>query len=365
MVKCSTKYAVVCSIFLFSFFLIVPGGIVSGEETEKPKGPPPVPVKIAVVEEKTVSDQISLIGTAEAIARSTVAAEVSGIVESFPIREGDFIQKGDIIAKLTSAYLELRLKAAEAKREQTRANLLFSEKEYERTKKLKTTNSIAEKNYDEAFYNYQALSQGLLVSEAEIDQLAYEIARKTVISPFAGFVAAEHTQVGEYINPGGPVATLLDLRQIQVAVDVPERYSVMIAPGSRVKVIIGSVSEEFMPGRLYAILPQGDPNSRTFPVRINLPNPGYKIRSGMEATVYFDLAGSKNALLVPKDAVVTAGNNRLVFAVFQGKAVPVNVKVLGYYDGNVAIEGNLHPGTQVVTRGNERLMPGQSVQPVD
>ena len=60
--------------------------------------------------------------------------------------------------------------------------------------------------------------------------------------------------------------------------------------------------------------------------------------------------------------MVVEGNNRLVFSVTDGKAVPVNVKVIGYYNGNAAVKGDLKPGDQVVIRGNERLMPGQNVK---
>jgi multidrug efflux pump subunit AcrA (membrane-fusion protein) len=81
----------------------------------------------------------------------------------------------------------------------------------------------------------------------------------------------------------------------------------------------------------------------------------------MEAMVSFNLATQKKALLVPKDAVVTAGDNRLVFLVNKGKAISVPVKITGYYDGDVAVEGNLNPGDEVVIRGNERLRPGQPV----
>ena len=77
--------------------------------------------------------------------------------------------------------------------------------------------------------------------------------------------------------------------------------------------------------------------------------------------VTFNLAAQKSAMLVPKDAVVTAGNNRLVFIVNDGKAIPVPVKILGYYDGNVEVAGKLAPGSKVVIRGNERLRPGQPV----
>lgn len=81
----------------------------------------------------------------------------------------------------------------------------------------------------------------------------------------------------------------------------------------------------------------------------------------MEAMVTFNLSTQKNALLLPKDAIVTAGNNKLVFMVVDGKVAPVNVEVLDYYDGNVAVAGNLAPGAKVVVRGNERLRPGQMV----
>ena len=342
--------------------LLVLSSVTLAGNAGKNQGPPPVPVKVAEVKIKTVSEQITLVGTAEAIVESIVAAEVSGVVEQFPVREGDFVKKEGLLARLKSTSLHLRLKGAKAGREAIRASLQYAEKELERARNLKDKNSIAGKQYDEALYNQLALYQGFLESEAEIERLKYEIEQKRVVAPFSGFVAKEHTQVGQWINPGGAVATLLDLDRIRITVDVPERYAVMISPNSEVKVVIKSISENFLSGKIYAVLPQGNPDSRTFPVRINLPNPDFRIKSGMEAAVTFNLSSTKSAMLVPKDAVVTAGNSRLVFLVAGGKAIPVNVKILGYYDGNVAVEGNLQPGGRVVVRGNERLMPGQAVQ---
>jgi len=136
---------------------------------------------------------------------------------------------------------------------------------------------------------------------------------------------------------------------------------VMITPQREVKVSVKSISNDLQTGRIYAVLPQGDPVSRTFSVKINLENPDFKIKSGMEAMVMFKLADQKTALLVPKDAIVTAGDKRLVFMVNDNKAIPVPVTIIGYYDGNVAVEGKLAPGSKVVIRGNERLRPGQPV----
>jgi len=201
-----------------------------------------------------------------------------------------------------------------------------------------------------------------LQSKAEVERLCYEIKQKEVFAPFSGFIVKEYAQIGEWINCGGPVVAMLDLGQIRISVDVPERYAVMLSPQSKVSIIVKNISNDPLWGRIYAVLPQGDQNSRTFPVRINLPNSDFKIKSGMEAMVTFNLPGQESALLIPKDAVVVEGNNRLVFSVTDGKAVPVNVKVIGYYNGNAAVKGDLKPGDRVVIRGNERLMPGQTVR---
>ena len=341
--------------------LILAPSLMAGD-ADKSQGPPPVPVKIALVEQKMVSEQVSLVGTTEAVATSTVAAEVSGVVEYFPVKEGDFVKKGDLLVRLISTELKIRLKGAVAARGAIRARLELAEKELSRYSRLKDADSIAARNYDEALYNQRAFSQELLRSEADMERLEYEIKQKKVVAPFSGFVSTEHTQVGEWINVGGPVVDLVDLRQIKVSVDVPERYAVMIAPQEEVKVMVKSISNEVRAGRINAILPQGDPNSRTFPVKINIENQDFKIKSGMESMVTFNLAAQKSALLVPKDAVVTAGNDRLVFIVNDGKAIPVPVKILGYYDGNVEVAGKLAPGIKVVIRGNERLRPGQPVR---
>jgi RND family efflux transporter MFP subunit len=254
------------------------------------------------------------------------------------------------------------LKAAVAEREKVRANLENAESELRRLSKLKESNSIAMRRYEEADYLVRALMQELLKNKAEIEYLQYEIDQKKVVAPFSGFVVKEHTQVGEWLNSGGPVVTLQDLGQIRVTVDVPERYAVMLKPKDEVRVLVKSISNVPNTGKIYAILPQGDPNARTFPARINLPNPEFKIKSGMEARVTFNLSETKPALVVPKDAVVTVQDKQIVYTVVEGKAIPIDVDVIGYYDGDASIKGNVKPGDQVVIRGNERLRPGAQIQ---
>jgi len=85
----------------------------------------------------------------------------------------------------------------------------------------------------------------------------------------------------------------------------------------------------------------------------------------MAASVTFDVGEKRTALLLPKDAIVTSGSQRLVYVVENGNATPVSVDVVGYHDNDAAIQGQLTPGQLVVIRGNERLRPGQPLKVVN
>lgn len=356
-------FLTVVALFLTLLNPVFIPAILAGSPANDAKKPdqPAVPVKVSEVEMKTVSDQISLIGNTEAAAESMVASEVSGIVEYFPAKEGLFVKRGQLVAKLNSEETDLRIKGAKAKRDKTKESLSFAQKELDRFTKLKESNSIASNKYDEILYNYNALTQELKQSETEIERLLYEQKRKQILAPISGFISKEHIEVGEWVNPGGPVVTIIDLDRIKVSVDVPERYAVELSSKSDVKVSIRSFPGKIFAGKVQSVIPSGNTGSRTYPVRIIIPNPGMKIKSGMEANVLFSLGSGRSALLVQKDAVVPAGDNKMVFTIKDGKAFPVMVKVLGYYDGNAAVEGDLKPGDKVVIRGNERLRPGQTV----
>jgi membrane fusion protein (multidrug efflux system) len=345
------------------FALPVPTG--AQDQADGASQPPPAPVKVASVIEKQVARQVTLVGSVEAVATSVVAAEVGGVVEAFPAQEGRQIKKGAPLVHLKSRELALELKGRIAERERIQANLENAQKELDRVTRLRENNSIPQRSYDDALYAHRALAQSLLAAKSQIDTLSYRIEQKTVRAPFDGFVAAEHTQVGQWIQPGGAVVTLVDISRIRVTVDVPGRYAVQLQPGARVNVAITSLPGKKREGTIDAILPRGNAMTRTFPVRVVLDNPDFSIRSGMEAVSTFDLSARVTAKLVPKDAVVTAGDRSLVFRVADGRAFAVPVRVEGYHDAAAAVSGELSAGDKVVIRGNERLMPGQPVAVTD
>lgn len=110
-------------------------------------------------------------------------------------------------------------------------------------------------------------------------------------------------------------------------------------------------------------IPSGDTASRTFPIKIRLPNERGLYLDGMEAKVYVPVGSGGRALVVSRDALVSFQGGTFLFAVGGGKAQMVPVKVKGYHGTLASVEGKaLKPGMLVVVRGNERLRPGQPVK---
>ena len=362
MVSICNRASAGCAAFLILMGVLSAGPLSKAYAADDKSGPPAVPVRVAAVQERMVAEQVSLIGTTEPIRESKVASEVSGRVEAFDVKAGDYVQEMSRLAVLSSIDLKLRLKGAEAAREGIKAKLVLANKELGRVTTLKDTNSVAAKQYDEAYFNQSVLTQELLRNDAEIERLEYELSKKDVLAPFTGFVAEEYTQIGEWVNTGGGIVNLVDLSGILIKVHVPEKHAVKIAPRSNVTVVIKSLADQPVSAEVIAVLPKGNAAARTFPVHIRMPNTDLRIKSGMEAIVTFKVEEKRKALLVPKDAVVAAGSQRLVYVLNGDKVSPVPVTVLDYYDSEAAIEGGLQPGQQVVIRGNERLRPGQTVQ---
>jgi RND family efflux transporter MFP subunit len=163
------------------------------------------------------------------------------------------------------------------------------------------------------------------------------------------------------VEQGGDIVTLIDLGYVHVVVQVPERYVDKIRVGDRASVSVDALGHKRISGKIIAIIPEGDREARTFPVKVEIKNKNFRIKSGMLSHVTLSLGKPYPALLVPKDALVNRNNQRFVF-VYQNDIVKlIRLDVKGYHGGMADVSGELKPGLLVVIRGNERLRDGQKV----
>ena len=327
---------------------------------EKPNGPPPAIVVTAPVRSGSVASHSEFIGTVYYQEVSDVAAEVSGLAESIRYEEGQRVRQGQILVKLSSDILEKRLRAMVASYEQQREELAEARINLKRREKLLETKSISEMAFDENKYQVRRLEKRSESIIAEVDQLKLEIEKKVIKAPFDGVVVKRHLDRGEWIAAGDPVAVIAKDDVIDVIVDLPEHHIRHIKPGMAA---VLEFDGRKAGGKVAAIVPRGDIATRTFPVKIRIPNT-LQLIEGMTAKVSLPTGDNQPSLLVPRDAVIPKFGQTVVFVVVDAKAKMIPVQVVGYDGLTTGVTGQgLNADMAVVVKGNERLRDGQPVMP--
>jgi len=323
---------------------------------------PPGPVRFTEALEQEVRRTIILPGSVESRAVSLVASEVAGLVDEMAAREGDRVRKGQMLARLRSASLELGRASAGAQLQEAEARLKLAERSLERARELFASRVTSQQQLDDAFYEFTAWQGKAEQLRAEIARIDFDIEHCAIRAPFGAVVLAERTEVGEWIDVGGPAFEIASLDQLEVRVDAPERYFRSLRPGAEATVTLESLPDVRLKGRVSAIIPRADPRARTFPLKVSIKDRNGSIGVGMLAQVALAAGEAHRATLVPKDAVVGEGSDQHVFLIDGDSNVArVPVRTGAGYGAWVVVEGEIRAGQKVVTRGNERLSPGQPV----
>ena len=338
-----------------AFLLLLPTRL--GAQQKQP-GPPPANVTVARVQNGKVAPQAEFIATVFYQEVSDTAAEISGLVEAVSFEEGQRVQAQQILVELDSELLRKRRQAAISSYEQILAELQIAGIDLKRRKILYQKKSISEQAYDEVRFRVIGLEKRSAALKAQVEQLDIELKKKTIRAPFDGVVINRRIDRGEWISEGETVAVIGKDDTIDIIADVPERYIQYIQKDMRVDVTINGNT---LSGNVIAVVPRGDVATRTFPVKIRTANQ-YSLIEGMSARVILPTADSVQALIVPRDAVITKFGQNVVFAASDSRARMIPVNVLGYNGLKAGVEStDLKAGMLIVLEGNERLQDKQAI----
>lgn len=386
----------------------------------------PVQVETVPAEERGIREGITLVGDTRPLRTSVVGAEVEGQVRELLVEEGAWVTAGQVLAKLNTDVLEIHLDSAKALlrlREAELAELRNGSRpeEIERAKS-ELDSARAEKDYwiwqveqkrtlfeqkvssEEALQEAsralrraemaEKVAQAVLelavegprreriaqaeaqaeVQRQEIRRIEDSIQRHTITAPFEGVIVFKSIEIGEWIDKGDALLTLADLSRFEVEVHVPEYQIVGVLPGDEATARLAALPGRIFSGEVAVVIPQADPNSRTFPVRLRVENPleaGMPmVKSGMFASVTLASGPASAAILVPKDALVLGGPVPSVYiaeADIENPTMTVArmapVELGATHEGWIQVKGDVRPGDPVIVYGNERLRPGQAVRP--
>ena len=302
---------------------------------------PSVAVKTqpAAFQPHTATEEV--VGTVRSKQRAVVEAKVSGRVLEYSATPGAMVKAGDLLARLDVQEIQ-------AKVDQAHAMLDQAKRDFDRQKQLIASNATTRQEFDAADARVK-IGTGA-VSEAET-MMSYA----KVTAPFDGVVTRKLADVGDLAMPGKPLLEIEAPTSLRFEADLPEAILDRVKLGAKMPVRLAKVIE----GTVSEISPVADPVSRTFNVKLDLPQTE-GLRTGQFGRVSVPVAEVK-LLLVPQSAVLKRGQMELVFVAKDGKATLRLVKTGKGLEGRVEVLSGLEEGEQVIVSETTKLTDGQPV----
>jgi multidrug efflux system membrane fusion protein len=318
------------------------------------QAPPPTAVVAAVVSPTDVPSALEAVGSLRAVREVMLAPEAAGRVSAINFSGGQYVGAGATVIQLYDGPERADRAAAAAKAEFARLQLARSRQLAPSGAESREVLQQRRAEYDQAV--------------AAVRQLDARLVQKRVAAPFAGQVGMRQVNLGQYLNPGDKVASLVALDQLFVDFSVPQQELAKLRAGSEVR-----VTSDAWPGRSFTahvttVEPRIDEQSRNIQVEATLANPDRALRPGMYVTAALTLAPIANALVVPATAIQTSAQGDSVVVVRganprrEGKAEIVPVRTGRRFGDAVVVASGLKPGDVVLTEGQLRVQPGAPVR---
>ncbi len=319
--------------------------------------PPPEIVTAAPVQVQSWESLLSAVGTLDAVQGVTLTAEVTGKIVHIAFESGTLVAAGDLLVQQDISVESAQLRAAQAAADLARIT-------FQRNEKLLPEKVIAQADYD----NSRAQ---LAQAQAQVDNIRAVIARKTIRAPFAGRLGLRMVNLGQVIDAGQAIVSLQAMDPIYANFQLPQQELSRIRMGLEVRIISDALPLGAVAGKITAIDPDVDADTRSVRVQATVANPGERLHPGMYATMSVVLPLKEEVLAVPATAVLYAPYSDSVFIVEDkpgeagaapGKTVRQQFVRLGEKRGDyIAVASGLKGGETVVTTGVFKLRNGQAV----
>ena len=319
------------------------------------KGPPPAPVVVAPAEKRMLAPVTWYPGTVISRNQARVAAEVEGRLE-WVAEVGTAIAGGEVVARLDDALFRQSLTEDEAAVARERARLTYLDAQVERLEKLATQNTVTRSRLDEAVAERGVTRGELRAARARVSLTRERLERTKIKAPFDGIVTERVRQTGEWAKSGEAVVRLVDAGSLEVQAWIPIAALAFVHEGSELAL---ATNPSRTAGTVRTIVPVGDNRSRLYELRLQIDGARWPV--GQDVRVAVPTAEAREVVAVPRDALVLRRDGAAVFRVDENGLAERVAVTPGVAQGPFIEVDGIAPGDRVVTRGGERLRPGQPV----
>jgi RND family efflux transporter MFP subunit len=360
--------------------------------------PAAVSVTVMTAAEQPIARFIRVSGTLTAQEDAEVAAEISGRVVSTPVERGTLVHAGDPLIQIAATEVEAQAREAQANAAQiearigveggkpfdiesvpevanARASYQLAKNEFSRAQSLYQQKLLSQSDFDQRSAQMEVTRrqydvarnaasqqyQALLAARARVTVAQKALADTVVRAPFTGAVGERFVSIGDYVNRGTKVASVMRIDPLRVEVTVPEQYVSAVATGRAVKFEVDAYPGESFTGQVRFVSPSVTASTRALTLEAIVPNPQGRLKPGFFATAQIEEANKRPGILVPSQAVRTIAGTARVFVINNDRAEERVVMTGQAVGDQVEIASGLKAGEKVATNAINQLVDGVRV----
>ena len=337
------------------FFLILSSVIISCGDKKKDAAPQAgaqmqqqaITADAMIVAARPLSADIEIPGTILANETTEIHPEVSGRVVQLNVREGTFVSKGAMLAKLYDGDLQAQLRKLDVQ-------LKIAEQTEKRQAELIKIQGISQQEYDLSLLQVSNL-------KADMDIIREAVRKTEVRAPFSGKLGLRNISQGAFVTSATIITTISQVSQLKIQFNVPEKYGSQLRNGQPINFTVDGSSKTFT-ANIIAAEVMMDENTRSLAIRALVKNSDPSLIPGVFAKVRIIIGKNEEAILIPTIVVQPLGRKKLVYLYKGGKSIPADITTGIRDSSSVQVLTGLNVGDTVITTGLLFLRPGADVK---
>jgi len=331
-----------------------------------------IPVVTARAEARDVPVKVRANGTVTALQTVDLRAQITSTVREIHIREGQNVQKGDLLISLDARAEEAGIQKAQAQVEKDRADLATANRDLDRQRELFTQKFISQAALDVAQNKVDTLKGQLAVDQAAAESARVARAYTEIRAPFAGRTGAIPVRAGSLVQPAQntatsapPLVTVIQIDPISVAFTLPEQELPTLQQAMRTGTVPVTASTQAgdatFKGKINFVDNAVDTATGTIRVKAEFSNADGRLWPGMYVNVELAPRTITQATVIPAQSLQTGPEGRFVYTVGADNKVASQPVQLAYLEQGFAVVKGIEPGARVVAEGAQNLRPGSVV----
>ncbi|WLP57502.1 efflux RND transporter periplasmic adaptor subunit [Agrobacterium fabrum] len=338
--------------------------LASCSEEKKAEAPDVVrPVKVAEIGAPDEGRKLIYSGAVKARTEMNLGFRVSGKITERLVNVGDHVSPGAVLARLDPVDYKLAVTRAEADLSSARKQVEITDLAYRRAQTLAAQNATSQSALEQASLSRDQAVSSRQSAESALEQARNQVAYSDLKSDQKGIVTTVSADVGQVVSAGTPVVTVAVDGEKEVQIAVPEMDVSHFQPGKQVSASFWAANTSVLTGKVREVAQSADPQSRTFSVRVSLPE-DQRVLLGMTATIEAKADNAVPAFSVPLAALGEKDGKKVVWVVDRQKGTVSSrpVEVVDFSDDGARISKGLSTGVLVVSAGTQFMREDMKVR---